>query len=371
MASGTAYRCMQPDNAVLNFDPDPYQRRPPVVQYRAPPKRTSRRHARSALSICRLPVEILHEILLDLDLISIGTLREVDTIMRRVADSLPPYSLLRSLASDTIHVMEAVECVSYFPVRRLFAEFCHPYCRTCRDFGPFLYLPTLTRSCYKCNLLRPEYELAPLAEVFFRFGLEAQVLESLSAIRKINPPRYWLVDLAQAKALGRRIHGNSRATKQVHKARVKLREIDYERPIWQFERTQSRDIQCKRPWRRLINNSPSTAVAVGSWRLEATAAFPYWDRKTQTLEPGAYCRACTYQWEQGNINDWRRLGPVGGSYPLSKEAAYRAFLEADLPEHFLHCPAVKANYSFRTGRMGSYGWDGPDFIVHPKNGNSI
>jgi hypothetical protein len=88
----------------------------------------------------------------------------------------------------------------------------------------------------------------------------------------------------------------------------------------------------------------------------------------RTSEPGAYCRACTYHLEEKKCNDYvypqehQRLA----RQPLGKKAYDRAFLEADLPEHFLHCPAVRMNHDF-SKRKGMIIWpwrrSGTDFVV--------
>ncbi|KAG2413964.1 hypothetical protein HFD88_003155 [Aspergillus terreus] len=39
---------------------------------------------------------------------------------------------------------------------------------------------------------------------------------------------------------------------------------------------------------------------------------------------------------------------------MSSEPYYRAFLEADLPKHFLHCDAAKANYNFQNQERSYY-----------------
>jgi hypothetical protein len=105
------------------------------------------------------------------------------------------------------------------------------------------------------------------------------------------------------------------------------------------------------------------------WRLLGTTSFPYWDRQKRTLEPGAYCRACNYHWEERRANPLEYLEALGPR-SLSKNAYYRAFLEADLPEHFLHCPAVKMNYNFSDRSRGiiwSFRRSGTDFIVDANN----
>lgn len=82
-------------------------------------------------------------------------LHRVNKIARFTVESLPAYSLLEKHASDTpSHARHAVS--HCFPISQIFAEFCHPWCGTCDEFGPYIFFPSLTRSCYKCNFLEAE-----------------------------------------------------------------------------------------------------------------------------------------------------------------------------------------------------------------------
>lgn len=72
--------------------------------------------ARPTSLVYQLPVEILHSILLNLDLRSIGMLHRVDTLGRQLVESLPAYALLKTHASHTICIIDATKCSSYFPI---------------------------------------------------------------------------------------------------------------------------------------------------------------------------------------------------------------------------------------------------------------
>ncbi|GIK06236.1 hypothetical protein Aspvir_001881 [Aspergillus viridinutans] len=367
MASGTAYRCKNLHLDVLHFFPDPIKFKSTGKLYQAPPSKASKTRRRSKALITRLPLEILHLILLNLDLTSLGMLRRVDTTSRRLVESLPAYRLLRKHAPYTLCLMDATRCSSHFPIQWIFTEFCHPWCRTCGEFGPYLYLPTVSRSCYKCNYLRPEYQVAPVTDVCLHFGLTQKDVKSLPITYNILPPKRRLVDITQAKALGRQLHGSYKAMRQEYQRRRKELEENYQQRVqkWKRQKQQGKSARC--PWRQPI---PTTLGMNGetSWRMQATVTFPYWDRRTQTLEPGTFCRACTYHWEEGKAKDWRRMETVFHPHPPSREAYFRAFLEAELPQHFLHCAAVKANYNFREILLTRTGprREGTDFVVAPK-----
>ncbi|KAF9882897.1 hypothetical protein FE257_004911 [Aspergillus nanangensis] len=228
MASGTAYRREQPQNPWC-------PRNHNVELYKAPPNKAATTRTRSRIPMIdryALPPEILHEILLNLDFPSLGMLRRVDTTRRYWVESLPAYSLLKKHASCALHNMHTKKCLSYFPISWLLAEFRHPWCRTCGDFGPLLYMATLTRSCYMCNERRPEYELAAVDAVCCHFALTLKDLKSTPIISSDQyKHRERLTDYSGAKALGRKLHGSHQKMKQACQDNKERREQNHKRRL--------------------------------------------------------------------------------------------------------------------------------------------
>ncbi|GFF65347.1 hypothetical protein IFM47457_01006 [Aspergillus lentulus] len=263
--------------------------------------------------------------------------------------------------------MDATRCSSHFPIQWIFTEFCHPWCRTCGEFGPYIYLPTVSRSCYKCNYLRPEYKVAPVTDVCLHFGLTQKDVKSLPIIDTIFTPKRRLADVTQAKALGKQLHGSYKAMRQQYQTSRKEFKENYRHRVQEWKRQKQQGPSARRP-RQSIPTVLGDDGESGSWRMQATVTFPYWDRRTQTLEPGTFCRACTYHWEDGNANDWRCMETIWDLHPPGREAYFRAFLAAELPQHFLHCAAVKANYNFRELSLTRKEpeREGTDFVVAPK-----
>lgn len=133
----SAYQCAKPLGDVFQF----WLRDNNYKLYKAPPNKLMKPSARPTSLVYQLPVEILHSILLNLDLRSIGMLHRVDTLGRQLVESLPAYALLKTHASHTICIIDATKCSSYFPINWLFAEFCHPWCEHVQILGPsFTYL---------------------------------------------------------------------------------------------------------------------------------------------------------------------------------------------------------------------------------------
>ncbi|PYH95601.1 hypothetical protein BO71DRAFT_473673 [Aspergillus ellipticus CBS 707.79] len=327
MASGIAYRWMHPHTEALHH-------RSERVSYKAPPNKATRLKRRSRPLCSRLPLEILHLILLKLDLPSLGMLRRVDTTTRRLVESLP--------------LMHDVKC-SNICIGQLFTEFCHPRCRSCSYFGPYLYLPAIRRSCYRCDHFRHSYRVAGVADLCLQFGLTQNQIKSLSTLQSRVKPHQRPVDLTLAKALGREIHGSHMAMEQAFKRRLNERKESYEKRRKQWEIKGGRGSKSPPPHRRPHPISLFTNPEAASHfrRMNAAIAFPYWDRSHS--EPRA-----------------RFLGSGWHTHFPSKDACYRAFLVSDLPKHFQHCAAAKAMWKSKFRAARYRGMDVVDFIVGSK-----
>ncbi|KAJ0414908.1 hypothetical protein BJY00DRAFT_327340 [Aspergillus carlsbadensis] len=326
---------------------------------------------------------LLHETLLNLDYTTLNNLRLVNRTARRVVESIPAYSLLRTHALDTLRVMDAAKCSGYFAIGDLFEELCHPWCRTCPDleFGPLLYLPTLTRSCVKCNIVRREYQPGLVKNICYKYAIsdrdinnKAHPLPVIRTIPNVPPfrPRS-VADVGQALALAMRIHGSPKAVKRACRSREKADRKAHERAVkkWDRDRDRRATPAPRRP--RAPHKRPASLRSgeqADNWRFRATVALPYLDRKMQTVETGVYCRACTYHWEEGTANEWKGGPWVLHPHPPTREARFRAFLEKDIPAHFAVCKNVDRGYDFSERRLDSWGReaDGEDFFVFPEDG---
>ncbi|PWY80842.1 hypothetical protein BO94DRAFT_602218 [Aspergillus sclerotioniger CBS 115572] len=340
MASGTGYRCKNPARDILDFDSSGLPCDSTGIL-------TLPRESRSRASMnplaSRFPLEILQEILLDLDLASLGMLRLVDTVSECLVDSLPAYSLLKAHASEALCLMYEMRCTSYFSIRKLFSEFCNPRCLTCSDFGPFLYIPNFTRCCYKCNFTRHSYELARVSDIRFRFGLSEKDLQPIPIIYNLSQPLVRLARIAPARALGKRIHGSKEEMDRAYEERVAEHRKSYERRMEQWENDNRQGIHRARPRFRPV-------------------------RQQLGIENDETC-LCLNATEEGMVSDWTDPDEVWHAHPPSREAYYRAFLEDDLPEHFRTCTALKRNYDLESSYVwpDDYRRERIDFIVRPKD----
>ncbi|OJK01620.1 hypothetical protein ASPACDRAFT_41882 [Aspergillus aculeatus ATCC 16872] len=300
MASGLAYRLDRPSRNFLDIHSAPRKRfRSAVKLYRARCQKPQRRHCppppppplqqHPQPMWNSLPLEIVGMIFLNLDMIALGTLR-------------------------------------LFSIQQLYHEFCHPRCRTCANFGPYLYLPTLSRVCFPCVLWHRRYRVASLENVlqFYRLPLEdwchLPVIDTaFDLLGKYPMSERMLIDITQAEAL--------------HKQRGSP------------------------PPTRGASTYQSYYHSTFNSRLASTVAFPYWDPHTRAAESGTYCLGCTEFWERSrpkrrrDPQTWEQYYAWGpGARSRGHEAVERAYRVSDLRQHFRTCP-----HAVRRRRFGHEG----------------
>ncbi|RAK81775.1 uncharacterized protein BO72DRAFT_524188 [Aspergillus fijiensis CBS 313.89] len=274
-----------------------------------------------------LPLEIIRMILLDLDMLSLSHLRSVNKTTKQIIDSLPEYHLLHTHAADILRLLDLTQCTHHFSLGQLYQEPRHPRCRTCGDFGPFLYIPTCSCSCFACRRTHRQYCMAPIEAVFQRYGLSLDNdWHRLPVIRTLDFTGWayqekMLVSMAQAKALALQLN-TPRAGR------------------WRARRRRDRS--------RTPSPSRYSEYWGSPWRLSATVAFPYYDPVSRSVETGVYCLGCLKYWEHTKPTTQSGVSTALEDYneawgttraPGSKDID-RAFLVQDMPEHFHDCPDV-------------------------------
>lgn len=100
-------------------------------------------------SLDRLPVEVLTEVLLGLDIPSLTAFRRVNRPAMNLVDAIPSY---RAVFENCPNVLRAILSINakHFDYRGLFQTLSGTKCVTCDKFGAYLYLITCKRVCYFC-----------------------------------------------------------------------------------------------------------------------------------------------------------------------------------------------------------------------------
>lgn len=300
----------------------------------------------------KLPVEILHKIFLDLDIFSLAMVRELNAYYKRVLDGLYEFKLLKQHASETFRIMYAVEINKSWNLSQIFAEFTHPRCRTCDNFGPFIFLLTFSRCCYNCLLHHWDYELAPAFNLAVHYMIPNEYRSEVNILRSLRNDygtyeyhsHYQAYHMASVKAfseLSHQIHGSTenRERRKAERRKVALEQYNKEREImvsWHSARLYGDFPKPPEPVRpACLFYKCFDKETLSKWRFMASTTFPYWDIAKQKLETGAYCSACTQEWEDQEVSLESRAGG------RAEQRYHQAFLEEELSAHFRQCAATR------------------------------
>jgi len=163
-----------------------------------------------------LPLELLHMILLDLDLQTLTSLRRVNRRTRYTLDTLRQYNEIISYAPHSLRAALSINVGSSISCRQLHKELCFQECIICSRFGAFLYLLTCSRVCYVCLVEDPRFLPLTPKHVGMEFGLTSSEIAKLpfastipgiySHSAKVRRARTSLVDRTTSYKVGVRLH---------------------------------------------------------------------------------------------------------------------------------------------------------------------
>lgn len=313
-----------------------------------------------------IALEIIHEILLELDLLSLGNIRQLNSHFQFLVESLPTYKLLKQHAFETLRVIYLFGVASAIPVKQLFIEFRQPSCRGCDSFGPFLFLPSVSRCCESCLRTKKDFQIFPVSRVYANFAISPSKTRNWLPVIRCPKGSYghpWsaylcersidLVSFAQVERLGIQTHGNKRKMRDA----VRAKHAKY------ICRLESRR---KKPYSPALPIGPELPMTLRSdlkiflsqWKCRGVTDLPFWDSKRKAIESGVYCSACgLYRCFKKIRNQW---------YGRSK-GNNAAFTLDTIPRHFELCEFLKKGYKFGD-RYQFYNSEelGLDFLVNQK-----
>ncbi|PGH20369.1 hypothetical protein AJ80_03637 [Polytolypa hystricis UAMH7299] len=321
-----------------------------------------------------VPLELVHEIMLELDLKSLGNLRGVNSHFKEMVDSLPPYKLLLEHAPQTLGVMFRTGAAPFVPIKELYAEFSQPSCHTCDSFGQCIFLPTVRRCCESCLQSRAEFYMIPLNTASVYYGLTRANIQNKVPVVRCPPGAYghpwrWttekrrtcFVSVEQVEAIGAEMFGSKDDfIYAIFEKREEANEI-YQRRLSEWAASLDGESDQVGPKPRLPRTLSISSIEftrlVDKWTCRGATDLPFWDPSKRTAESGVYCSACgIHRCFKRLGNQWREVGPGN----------LDAFTLETIPQHFKECPHVRT-YAF--GDRYALGNDkelGQDFLVNEK-----
>lgn len=172
------------------------------------------------------PMELLHNILNQLDFLSLFRLASVSHRGRNVVHSLAAFRDLTTYAYPVLVALGITELLYWHSCSTLHSALLSESCVSCGLYGPFLFLPTCERCCYWCLSENQSLWLIPVSKAKKIFGLSAKDLKGTPTlhtvpgvyfVRRLNKrlKRFRLVSVKIVKRIAISIHGTEAALEQV------------------------------------------------------------------------------------------------------------------------------------------------------------
>ncbi|CBX92668.1 hypothetical protein LEMA_P053740.1 [Plenodomus lingam JN3] len=137
----------------------------------------------------RLPLELLHETLLHLDIRTLFDLRNVNRRALELVDSVPQFKAIITHAPNALRGLLQIGTGRWTTIKVLHTRLCTPECEHCGDFGGYLYLMTSRRVCFLCLTQLRQYLPLRIRNAKRDFRLDKATVERLPSMRVI-PGRY-------------------------------------------------------------------------------------------------------------------------------------------------------------------------------------
>lgn len=149
------------------------------------------RHDCKTISTCfpanqldRLPLELLIEVLLQLDIPSLTRFRCLSRRTMELVNSVRQYTAIIEHCPNIIRAIVSIQADG-FDCDTLYRTLCTSRCSTCNLFGDHLYLIDCCRVCYFCYTRRAEYFPLTSREAYRHFTQNANLPSNAKSSRKL------------------------------------------------------------------------------------------------------------------------------------------------------------------------------------------
>ncbi|KAF5573789.1 cyclin f-box [Fusarium pseudoanthophilum] len=245
----------------------------------------------------RLPLELLHDMLVRLDVHSLFKFRQTNRGSRQAVDSLKQYQIVVLHGLNLFCALLRTRLAPEISLLDFYDALCLKPCSLGGEFGGFMSLLTWVRCCFKCLKEAPETQVQTLSAARKEFRLtkaESAQLRSFKTLpgiysmeESVYKSRFTIVSLHQASLISRR---QSQTTMQS-----------------QSERSQRS---------KKLN-------------FLGSCALPHYDKVTGNVEHGMSCAGCQLALEKDII------GARGEKWAF--EARDKVYARDGLLEHFKWC----------------------------------
>lgn len=262
-------------------------------------------------SLDRLPLELLYDLLLYLDLHSLFKFRQTNLGSRQRVDSLREYQLVVSHGLNLFCALLRTGLANGVSLFDFYYALCTKACTLCGEFAGFISLLPWIRCCFNCLQVAPETQVQTLAAVRKQFHLTKAEMNQLRSFKTL-PGIYTMWE-------------------SLYKSRITVVSAHQAKLVF---RQQSRAL--------------AQTQAVGSGRTEkfkfmGSCALPYYDRRTGSVEHGMSCAGCQLALEK------RIIGSRGEVWVY--EVRNKIYAQDGFLNHFRWCE--QAQLLWRTSHEGN------------------
>ncbi|KAI1774679.1 hypothetical protein F4818DRAFT_418575 [Hypoxylon cercidicola] len=248
-------------------------------------------------SFDRLPLELLHDVLLRLDMYSLFNFRQTNLGSRRMVDSLKQYQMVVSHGLNLLCALLRTRLANSISLFEFYDALCTKACTLCGEFGGFISLLTWTRCCFKCLQEAPETQVQSLAFTRKQLRLTKAEIRQLRSFKTL-PGIYSMED-------------------SVRKSRITVVSI-----------RQAILVSGRHPHGQAYAPLAKTGRD-NKFNFMGSCALPYYARRTGKVEHGMSCAGCQLAIEK-NIIGCR-------SEKWAFEARDKVYAQDSFLEHFRWC----------------------------------
>ncbi|KAF5702646.1 cyclin f-box [Fusarium mundagurra] len=248
-------------------------------------------------SLDRLPLELLHDTLVRLDVYSLFKFRQTNRRSRQAVDSLKQYQMIVLHGLNLFCALLRTRLAVGISLLDFYNALCLKRCSLCGEFGGFMPLLTWERCCFKCLKEAPETQIQTLSAVRKQFRLKKADLGQLRSFKtlpgiysmeeSVYKSRFTIVSLHQASLISGQ---QPQATGQVYSASSERRR---------------------------------------KFNFMGSCALPYYDKVNGNVEHGISCAGCQLALEKDII------GARGERWAF--EARDKVYARDGFLKHFRWC----------------------------------
>ena len=239
-----------------------------------------------------LPLELLHDVIERLDMLSLQRFREVNLASMQTVDSMGKYETVLLYGATLLRAILRTELAYQVCLSTFYSTLCTRPCSICGEFGGFVSIIEFVRCCFACSMTAWQTRLQSLASARKQFHLTKAECNQMVSFKSL-PGRYTMDDT-------------------YYKSRVLLVSCQQALLKWGSRVGLPRMV-----------NKPTRYDFMGS------CALPYFDQAIDKVDYGVSCAGCQLAREKGI---WSSNGEGLVTSPANK-----VYSQEDFLKHFQWC----------------------------------